>query len=845
MIHRTLTGLWARKRRVAGTATAIILGVAFLTGTLVLGNTFDAGFSSVFRQANAGTAVVVRTANSVNTDQGRQRAALDAHLVDTVATVPGVAHVVGEIDGTAQILDAAGKPLGGQGPPTDAAAWVDDTQLNPYHVTTGRSPRQAGEAVIDAASARKGHLSVGDTATVLTPEPVKLRVVGLVGFGADDSMGGSTYIGLTRAQAIELIGTPGQVTQLRVRSDGSVSDGQLRAAIATAIPHRDEAITGAQLTAEEQADIQGEFLGFVKAFLLAFAGIALVVATFSISNTFTIISAQRARESALLRAIGAGRGQVLGGALLEALIIGVVASAAGVVAGVGLARGLRALLAGFGLDLPGSGLAIKPSVLVGSLAVGVIVTLIAAAMPAIRSARVAPIEALRDAAVESTAISKVRATLGAIAGIIGAAIVITASRSADGAIGRAGLGSLIVFIAAVVLGPVIARPAASAVGAPVAAGRGLVGRLARRNAMRNPRRTAGSSLALLIGAAVVALFATFGSSLSHSIDQTVKQSFGGDLVVTADGFSGAGLSPKLAAAIDRLPEVTETVALSDATVTIDGTTQSPTAGTPAAMAQLLDLDVQQGSLADLTARRVAVSTTYATDHHLRLGDPMRMQFSDGQTAAFRVGAVYREADLLGDIVMDQTAWTPHAPQPGNVAVLVGLADGTSVEQGRRAVEHITEQYGSPTVQDRDQYVKQVAGQVNQLLTLVYGLLGLAILIALIGLANTLSLSIHERSRELGLLRAIGLSRGKLRATVRWESVITAVVGTVSGLVMGVFLGWGLVRAMSAAEGFVSFQMPTTTLVAVLVLSIGAGVLAAVRPAHRAARLDILAAIAER
>jgi putative ABC transport system permease protein len=845
MIRMTLQGLWARKRRVVGTATAIVLGVAFLSATLVLGDTLDSSFGTVFRQANAGTDVVVRAADSIDSDQGRQRASLDAALVDRVAAVPGVARAVGQVTATAQILDADGKPIGGQGPPTEASAWVDDEQLNPYHVTSGTVPTAPGEVVIDENSASTGGIAVGDTATILTPDPVEVTVVGLVGFGDDTSMAGATYAGFTEAQAIELLGEPGQVSDLRVRGDGSTSETQLRDAIAEVLPDQAEAITGAELTAEQQADIQGDFLGFLKNFLLAFAGVALVVATFSIANTFTILAAQRSRESALMRAIGATRSQVLRMAVIEALVIGAVASVVGLAAGLGLALGLKALLAGFGLDLPGEGLVVETAPMVIAFSIGLVATLVAAAVPAIRSSRVAPVEALRDAAAESTAVSKVRAALGVITGVLGTVVMVTATRSADGAMGRAGIGALLIFIAAVTLGPVVARPAAALVGAPVAGTRGLVGQLARRNAMRNPRRTSGAALALVIGASVVALFATFGSSLSRSIDDTVSQSFGGDLVVMQDGFSGTGLSPQLAAEIDQLPEVAETVALSNVTATVDGATVYPTAGDPQAMANLLDLDVQQGDLARLSSGQVAVTEGYATDEGLAIGDDLTMEFADGTSTRFQVGTVYGVGELLGDIVMDQSDWTPHAPRAGNVAILIGLADGASLDQGRTAVEALAASHGDPTVEDRDQYIDRVAGQVDQLLTLVYGLLVLAIVIALIGLANTLSLSIHERSRELGLLRAVGLTRGRLRAMVRWESVITAVVGTVVGLGVGTFLGWGLVRALSAQEGFVSFQLPTSSLAVVLVLSIAAGVLAAVRPAHRAAKLDVLAAIAER
>ncbi|MCU1370973.1 MAG: transporter [Ilumatobacteraceae bacterium] len=844
LFRMTLQGLWARKRRVIGTATAVVLGVAFLAATLVLGDTLDSSFGTVFRQANAGTDVVVRSATSINSDQGRQRANLDASLVDQVAAVPGVAAAVGEINGTAQILGSDGSPIGGEGPPTDAGAWVGDAKLNPYTVTSGRAPANGREAVIDAHSAAEGGLAVGDTATIRTPDPVEVEVVGLVGFGDETSMAGATYIGLTEDQAVDLLGQPGEVSDIRVRGDGSASAAELSNAIAEVVPEKAEAITGAELTAEQQQDIQGDFLGFLKYFLLAFAGVALVVATFSIANTFMILSAQRSRESALMRAIGAGRSQVLGIAMIEAVVIGALASAVGLAAGLGLALGLKALLAGFGLDLPGDGLVVQLAPMVISFGIGLAATLVAATMPAVRSSRIAPIEALRDSAAESTSVSKIRTGIGVAVAALGTFVMVTATSSAEGAMSRAGIGALLIFVAAVTLGPVIARPAAAVIGAPVAGTRGLVGQLARRNAMRNPRRTSGAALALVIGAAVVALFATFGSSLSRSIDDTVSQSFGGDLVVMQDGFSSSGLSPQLATTIDGLPEVSETVGLSNVIATVDGTTVYPTAGDPAAMADLLDLDVQRGDLAQLPPGQIAITEGYATDEGLALGEELTMEFADGESSTFEVGAVYGVGELLGDIVMNQADWTPHELRPGNVAVLVGLEDGTSLEQGRQAVEQAAEAFGAPKVEDRDQYIDRVAGQVNQLLTLVYGMLVLAIIIALIGLANTLSLSIHERSRELGLLRAVGLTRGKLRAMVRWESVITAVVGTVVGLGVGTFLGWGLVRALSAQEGFVSFQLPTPTLAVVLVLSIGAGVLAAVRPAHRAAKLDVLAAIAE-
>lgn len=844
MRRLTLANLWAHKRRAVGTALAVVLGVAFLCATLVLGDTLDRTYAAAFERANAGTAAIVRSATAIDGDDGPVRAPIDADLADRVAAVPGVAAVAPEVRATAQVEGRDGRPVGGDGPPTTAEAWIADPQLNAFHVTSGHAPARAGEAVLDRSTATEAHLRVGDRFTIRTPERVSMRLVGLVSFGSQPDMAGTTYIGLDPAQARTLLTAPGTVTDLRVRGDGTRTDAQLATAIERALPRGVESVTAATLTSEQVDAVQGAFAGFVKTFLLAFAAVAVVVATFTIANTFAIVGAQRSRESALLRAVGATRRQVLAATLAESVIIGAIASAIGLGVGVVLAIGLRAALTSFGLDLSATALVVAPRTLIIGLTVGVLSTLVAAVVPAVRSSRTAPIDALRDSAAEVAVTSWRRALIGTAVAGLGGALVVTATSAAT-PMARAGLGALAALVGVVVLGAVIARPAASAIGAPIALARGVPGTLARRNAMRNPRRTAGAALALVIGAAIVALFATFGASIRHSIDQTVSRSFGGDLVMAKTDFSGADIPPQVAASVRQLPEVANTVALDDGLARVGGTTVYPTATDPAALARLVDLDVKRGSLAEMRSGQVAVADAYATDHHLRIGSPLTLTYADGERATLRVAATYGVRELLGDIVMTTHDWAPHADRPGDVAVLVGLRDGVTLDQGRRAVEAVADRYGAPDVQDRDQYVQRVAGQVDQLLVLVYGLLGLAVIIALIGLGNALSLSIHERTRELGLLRAIGLARGELRSSVRWEAVITAVVGTTIGLGLGTFLGWGLVRALAAQEGFVSFQAPGGSLAVVLALSVTAGVVAAIRPARRAARLDVLQAIADR
>jgi putative ABC transport system permease protein len=856
MLATVFAGLWARKRRLLGTTTAVVLGVAFLTATLVIGDTMRTGFTGAFERANAGTDVSVRSSVVLGSEP-RVRDAIDAAVTDQMADLDGVARAVPVVEGIATIVGTDGDPIGGNGPPTTAGSWIEDPALNPYRIVDGRPPAAEGEVVIDRRAASAGDLQVGDTTQVLVPEPIDVTVVGIAAFGDDDSFGPVTYTAFSFDQAQALLSPrAGTVSEVLVIAEDGVSRESLRDEISELLPARIEALTQAELIAEQEQEIQDDFVGMFELILLAFAGIALVVATFSIHNTFAILVAQRTRESALLRAIGATRRQVLVGVGVEALVVGVIASAIGLAAGFGLAVGLDALLSGAGMSLDQS-LVIGVDTIVIAAVVGIGTTLVASIAPALRASRVAPLAALRDVAIDRSGTSLVRALAGtAIAGA-GAATVLTATSADGGALGRAGLGALGVVVGTVVLGPVLARPAAAGLGGLAALGRGFTGRLARRNAMRNPRRVAGSAAALMVGTAVVALFATFGSSLKASVDAEVDRAFSGDLVVIQDNFSAAALSTELAPAIEDLPEVAQAVGVAFGVAQIDtpqidtpqidtaqtdGTTVEPAVTDPARLAAAFDLGVTSGSIEQLAPGQIGVSEDYATEHGLALGDVVTMTFVDGARADLEVGAVYAERMSFGDLVMTRPDWEPHAGQAGDTVLFVNLADGVGIEDGQRAVDTVTTRFNAPAAQDRDEYVESVGAQIDQMLTVVYGLLGVAVLIALLGIANTLSLSIHERTRELGLLRAVGQSRGQLRATVRWEAVIVAVFGTITGVAIGAFLGWGLVRALQADEGFGQFAAPWTSLVVIVALAAAAGVVAALRPARRAARLDVLTAI---
>lgn len=834
--------LLSHKRRLIGTCSAIILGVALLAGTLVLGDTMRASFDTVFSKANAGISVVVRGSESIGSENLTQRNAIPVSTVDDVASVDGVAAASPVVSGIGQLVGADGKPLGGNGPPTLAGNWGDDPELNPYQLAEGRAPQAPGEVVIDLASSKTGKLPIGSTTTVFLPDPVTVTVVGLAKYGDAESLGGTTFTGFSLPEAQRLIlQDPDVISSVALRAEPGVSDDELLARVQPSLPALTEALTGPQLTEEQNADIESDFLGFFETFLLVFTGVAMLVAALSIANTFAVILAQRTRQSALLRALGASRQQILRSIGIEAVAVGLVASVIGLGIGVLLAAGLMAGAEAGGFGVPSSGLEITVSTGVVSIGIGLAVTVLASLLPAVKASRVAPLAALRDVSQDRSATSKVRNISGALAAVAGIGLVVS------GAVGGAGLssvgvGSLLTTAGVLLLGPVLARPASRLLGAPIRAFRGVPGGLASENAQRNPRRTASTASALLIGLGVVTLFSVFGASIKTSIDEAASTGFHGDLVVQTGGFSGAGLSPEMITTVAALPEVSSASALSNGAVRIDGRDASVAIVDPPAIEQFFGLDVTSGDLADLPEDSLIVSTDTAEDKGWELGTVVPVTFGDGTSAPLTVEAVYEKSDLVSGILLPETTWAPHATQTFTPMMLVKLADGVSVAEGQAAVTAVAARYGSPDVLDRDQFVESVSREIDAFLTIVYVLLALSVFIALMGIANTLSLAIHERTRELGLLRAIGQTRAQLRSVVRWESVVVATFGALTGVALGTFLAWGLVKGAMADEGLGSFSAPIGQLVFIVVVGAGIGIVASLRPAARAAKLDVLQAI---
>jgi putative ABC transport system permease protein len=838
----TWKNLRAHKRRLLATCFAVVLGVGFLSATLATGDTMRTGFNQVIVDVSDGTDAVVRSTTDIGNDEYAAEVGLvGQQLAGEVSEIDGVANAVASIEKSGQVIGTDGDPVGGGGPPTRAGNFVADERLAGYQLEAGRAPERDDEVVLDIGTAEKADLTIGDPVVVRVPDQVHATVVGLVKYRQYDSIGGSTWVGFTTERASELLlGRPGAATSIAVSAEPGISQEALVERIAPTLPDGLEVLTGEQLNDEIKQDLEDDFIGFFEMFLLVFAGVALLVAMFSIYNTFSIIVAQRTRESALLRALGASRRQVLRTITLEALVVGVVASGLGLAAGYGLANGIAALLEMMDLELP-VGVVMSARTVIVAMVVGIGVTVLASVAPAIRASRVAPLAALREIAIDQTGRSVVRALLGVLAGAGGVLLVLRGSDG--GGMGQAGLGAFATLVGMVLLGPVVARPVAAVLGSPIAFLRGSAGRLARRNAMRNPRRAAASASALMVGVAVVTVFTVFGASIKESVARTANDSVSADLVVASDDFSGVGLDPAMAVDIAALPEVGALAAAGDAVVVLGDETLYPVATDLAAMASVADLDVQSGSMASAGPDGLAVGDELAEEHGWTVGSEVTFGFADGTSDSFTVDAIYGTDDLFGDLLMQRDAYVPHATQVDDVVVLLAAADGTSVADAKAAVQQVVDRYYGPDVRTRSEYLDLVNAQVDQALALVYGLLAVAILIAVMGIANTVSLSVHERTRELGLLRAVGQTRRQTRTMVRWESVMVAVFGTLGGVAFGTFLGWGMVRAIGEEEGVGTFAVPTTSLVVVLVLGAAAGVAAALRPARRAARLDVLTAIA--
>jgi putative ABC transport system permease protein len=844
----TRKGLAAHKVRFFLTALAVLISVAFMAGTSVLTGTIQQTFDDLFANIYRGTDAVVRSPEVLKSDFGAgQRPNVPASIVDVVRRAPSVDAAEGNVQGPyAQLVDEHGKAIGGNGPPTFGLGWDPNPTINQFSIASGRPPRTADEIVVDRHTADEGKFKVGDRVTVLTNKPPrKYTIVGTARFGTADSLAGASITLFTMPEAQRIGNSINQFGEISVVGKSGFSQDEVRRDVAKTIataglPKKYEVITGKAITKENQDAINKQ-LGFLKIGLTVFALIALIVGAFIIYNTFSIVVAQRLREMALLRAIGASRGQVLGSVIGEAVAVGVIASAVGIVGGIGLAIGLKALLNAVGFGIPGNGVVVPPVGVVTAFLAGTIVTLVSAVIPAREAARIPPIAAMRSVALERPINRAVRSAIGLVVTALGVALLL-AGLFADTGLLAVGVGALAILLGVFVLSPLFARVLARVIGAPLTKIKGVTGNLARENAARNPRRTATTGAAVMIAVSLVGFITIFAASANASISTAIDQQLKTDYIITSGGGNGAptGLSPVLDKKIAALPQVLASTPVRLGQVGINGSRTFVNATSGAVGEKVIDLDGVSGSLASIDNNGIAVSKRKADDNHWKIGTVIPVTFVKTGKVPLEVGYIYK-ANTFGDYFIGLNTYEKNFTEQLDFLILAKLKPGVTPEQGRAAIEPLVKPFPTAKLKDNAQYKADQKKQVNQVLALFYVLLMLAVIIALIGITNTMTLSIYERTREIGLLRAVGESRRQTRSMIRWEAVIIALLGTVLGVVIALFFGWAVIEALKDS-GFSTFSPALLQLAFIVVFGGIAAVFAAILPARRAARLDILNAI---
>lgn len=847
LILTTLRSLVAHKTRLALTAVSIVLGVAFISGTYVYTDTTDAAFDDVFGTSFDGVDAYISGDSGFTGGQGSY---FPETVAADVAGVPGVAAAAPgiRVPGVT-VVGTDGAPIGGGGAPQFGASLPEPAAgevASAFALRIGRTPEGPDEVVVDVATAEAGGFALGDTIVITSAaSPAgEFTLVGIAGFGQADDLAGATFALFDLPTVQTLTGHEGQLSEIYVRVEPGGDVATVIADLGSALP-TGVRVQSAQTAAEEQAGEFQDAMGFFTNFLLVFAFIALFVGSFIIYNTFRIVVNQRMRELALMRALGSTRGQVVGTVLLEAVLVGLASSVVGVGAGLGLAVGLRWILDAVGIGLPTGSLILAPRTVVIGLLVGVVVTALSALFPAIAASRIPPVAAMRADEVPVRRRSEgVRTLVGGSVLVAGAAFV-GVGLSRDSATTTAvltwvGLGALVMVLGVYVLSALLARPAAALIGAPLARFAGVAGQLARRNAGRSPRRTSATAAAIMIGIALITMASTLSSSLQSAVDDIFATGVDAELVVTpTDQVSLTGFPHELAVRAAALPEVAAVSRLQIGPVLLDGE-QTTVAGLQANYADFFTVDDVAGSL-ELGRGDLMAGTDYARERGWSLGDPVVLTFEDRGTQTFILSATFH-SDGLDGIVIGEQDYAEFIGGSADQQVFIQLTDGVTPADGRDAVAAAATDIPSAVVQTSQERVDAVSEQVGNLLGLVTGLLGMTVLVALIGVTNTMALAVFERRREIGLLRAVGLDRPQTRRMIRLEASIIATFGAALGVVLGLFLGWAVVRAL-AAQGLQAFVVPWPALAGWVLGTAVLGVLFSVWPARRAARLDVLAAIA--
>ncbi|MES4900860.1 MULTISPECIES: FtsX-like permease family protein [unclassified Streptomyces] len=853
VLKTSMRNFFAHKGRMALSAIAVLLSVAFVCGTLVFTDTTNATFDKLFASTGSDVSVKPKETGGNNGPQNGKIETVPGSRLAELKKVKGVKSVVGEISTeTVTVVDKNNDDIGPKsGAPTVATNW-DPTELLAVDLTSGHEPRGPTEVMLDADTAKNKKLKIGDELRLIAvPGEFRAKIVGLTTFKVTNPGATIVYTDNDTAQR-KLLGRADAYTSFALTAQPGVSDDQLKKSVVAALGDGFKVQTNAESTKESKDDI-GSFLDIMKYAMLGFAGIAVLVGIFLIVNTFSMLVAQRTREIGLMRAIGSSRKQVNRSVLIEALLLGVVGSVLGVLGGIGLAVGLMKFMGSQGLNISTDQLTVKPATPIVGLTIGIVVTLIAAYIPARRAGKISPMAALRDAGTPADAkAGRIRGAIGLLLTAAGAAGLLAAANADKAAEGSMflGLGVVLTLIGFIVIGPLLAGLVVRVLAAVILRIFGPVGRMAERNALRNPRRTGATGAALMIGLALVACLSVVGSSMVASASDELDKSVGADFIVQSDG--GKPITEEIAKAVHAakgVDHVTDVKNLDDTKITTpDGKTSTDNlvAADPT-FADDLRTPVVTGTLSDAYGKdAISVSEDFAKDHKVKKGDTLTVAFKGGKTAKLKVAAITSDDTSFNQgakYVNITTAerYIPADRMPVNSMMLAAAKDGQE-KQAYASLKAQLDEFPQVKVRDQTDYKKLMKDQIGQLLNLVYGLLALAIIVAVLGVVNTLALSVVERTREIGLMRAIGLSRRQMRRMIRLESVVIALFGALLGLGLG--MGWGATaQKLLALEGLKTLEIPWSTIITVFIGSAVVGLVAALLPAFRAARMNVLNAIA--
>ncbi|MEU4998374.1 FtsX-like permease family protein [Streptomyces sp. NPDC021622] len=833
MFRTALRNVLAHKARLLMTVLAVMLGVAFVSGTLVFTDTFGNAYKNKSAKSFDHVSVAIQQ-NGGSDDETKQQPRLTDSLLAKTKELPGAESAIGGVSGFTALADKDGKLVGGEWGTTGANYYPAKDGKDPrYDFTEGAAPKSAGDVALDSRTAERTGYKVGDTVRYSTEGPVREAKVSGV-FDTDDGsvVAGGSLMVFDNATALKALNKT-EYDEIDVKAAAGTSETALKSSVEKILPKDTDAVTGTELS-DNQDEMIEQQTSSMSQVLLIFAGIALFVGIFIIANTFTMLVAQRTKELALMRAVGASRRQVTRSVLIEAFLVGLVAAVAGFGLGIGVSTGLEALMNSGGASLPQGPLVISPTTVVVALVIGVVVTMLAAWLPGRRAARIPPVAAMNSVhATPTTRGLVVRNTIGSLIVALGTVMLFMD----DNYVMAGGAG--VILVGVIVLTPLLSRPVIAA-SAPLLKPFGVSGKLSRLNSVRNPRRTASTASALMIGLTLITAMTVVATSMSSAINKMAVDSLKADYSVSMANFQP--LTPEVREKLDKLPDVEASSPLRAAYGEADGSYTSISGVDPKTIGKLVGLDFTSGSMDAFKGESTLVDSDTAKDKGIKAGDTIPVKFDeDSKTVRLKVAGVYEANEMLSGLFAPTSVVDPHLDKIVDKQVLLKMKGGASDSAEDSIVKALGDN-PAITIQDKQAISNAIGGAINMVLNMLYGLLAMAILIAVLGVINTLAMSVFERKHEIGMLRAIGLDRAKVKQMVRLESVVISLFGAILGIGLGLFMGWAAGGSIAETVTTYSMEIPFGRIAIFLVIAAVVGVLAAVWPARSAARLNPLQAI---